>query len=289
MIASRLGFNILSVYWKIFRDRGVTTAAILAFSSVATLPLILVILAYNVYTGITLPSQIYLLVLAAWMVMIFATHFLAIFLYKYQSLTASDSFRIVFGSLLALLIDTIIFKSALSPLILSGCGLMLIAALTLQRARNPEKQHEKFQNIGQILLINCVLGAVSVCEIALYKYGLNLLAGDIIQQIFWTNSLQVLVYLLWGGSELHRAVQKKTFKIKDMIVTTFIMCSALIAYTYAIGALPVLVIALIRVAGSGIFAIFDVRLKEFTLNKKTIVALMAVLLGLGLITLGNMD
>ncbi len=287
-ILSRIGFTFLSIYWKFFRDQGISTQAILGFSAVATLPWVAVTFYLFFKDSLNLNST-YLFYSLSWLGIVCFSQFIPIFLLKYQSLTASDSFRIVFSTILALAVDIVLFQTVLSPFILWGCVFLLIGALVLQVQRPHEKISVASISLLSIFVLNMILGAMSIAELALYKAGLEAINNQIIFHTAWSTTLTAVFYILFGGAAVVQTYQSGKFKVKDLLIISCIMAGALICYTYAVGVLPLVVMALVRVVGSGIFAVFDLKFKEFEINNKTITALIIILVGFALITFGKIN
>ena len=287
-IISRAGFSLLSVYWKILRNKGVKTRSVIALNGLIVLPWVPVAAYWLIHQYFEL-SPLYLMYTMGWLSVIFATHFLSVYLYKDQGLTASESFRTLFASLLALGLDVFVFKQAFSSMLTIGCICLLISGLTLQFHRTKNALSLSLKGVLGILALNALVGTTSVAEIAFFKASLDLIGNDAFSHFLWTTSVMGIAYILWGGSSLLNDIRQKHVHVKMIFLIMAVSTTSLIAYAYAVNALPLLVIVLVRVVASCVFAGFDLKLKEFHLNKKTIVALIGVLIGLVLITIEKMD
>lgn len=291
-IASRLGFNGLSVYWKHFRDKGLNTRAVLGISALSA-PLWVLIAFYYGMQEVFIWTPFYFLYFVLWAGAVLCVRLPAVYLLKYQGLTVSEAFRYLFSTLTAFLIDIYFFGFQFSPFLLVGCLLLLAGSLILQWEKTQQKivddkgednKVRPFLDWPRLIALNLAIALFSVLEFSFGKAALEIQNSFLAHAALYNGVFMALV-LLWAMGSIKEVLGgKHNVPLKYLFLMGGIQILSVIAYTYALGQLSVLFMTMIRISGTAVFVFFDHKFREFSLrHTETLLALVFIFLGLVLL------
>src|SRR5688572_3399782 len=170
-VFSRIGFTFISVYWKHFRDKGLSTRAVLGFAGPLSLMWV-PLAALFIFADILILTPVYLGLVALCVAVILGVRFFSIYLFRYQGLLVSDTLRIFFSAIAAFIVDAFFFHTTLTPGFLGSVFILICGAVLLQtrRAAQPRKEHLAW---GPLLFLNAAVAVLAVLEFAFYKAALE--------------------------------------------------------------------------------------------------------------------
>lgn len=279
-VIGELGFLALAILQKRLRNRGAQTKAILA-SYGLTLPVwIAIIPGFLIFAGQSIEvTQVYLLIVAAWLCACFFLNFGAVYLMRYQSMSDGTGYRFGFTVLLALLADVFIFSTGLSYEKLVTLCMLFAGGTILHFSRQQHINADMTMPLAKRLAAIFVIALAEVATYSLFKYGAALQPSSILHNAV-LSILLFTTFLLLGGREMVRENKDGKLPSLYLVALVVILVPACLADGLAMAALPVSVFVMFSLIRAVAYAVHDIKTKELLLTPANGLAIALIIGGL---------
>lgn len=280
-IASTTLFSGVALFWKRLRDKNVGPLATLGLGAIC-IPIYVVfgIILDHLGYAPTFSSP-YFLVLALWIIGAFAINWTGTYLYKYRTLTELRTYQTSIAILVAVIVDSIFFKSTASvwniiaTIILFAGGLVLSGNVSYKAIRNTLTLG------GAVIPILTFNAFLQVANIAIYKLAIAYQSQPLYQAVIGESLLYFLFFVV-SFRDIRLGTSTGKISFKEITIIGSLLFVGTIFEIYMIKSFSVSLNIVLSVIPIAIYSLYDFKVKNLKLSIQSISALVLVIIGLGL-------
>jgi hypothetical protein len=261
-----------------WRRDGCDTKTVISASSIFALPVFIACLIYILSSGTYFTfNNTWLIYSVVWLVACFVTNVMSYKILKYISVTQFGTLSRAISLFFSVFADIFIFHLSFPFFSVIAIFLMLIGGITIDKPKD-NKKIPTGKTLIYLILFILLIRFLDIFQTSSFKQ----LA--IIQEnpLFFVAFLQTALFFplsLIGIRGIKKAVQAKIIKTKDMIYLGFLILLICFAEPYVYKELPLTIITALALLRIGISYIYDIKLDNLKLNKKSLIASLLIIIG----------
>ncbi len=269
-----IAFSFIEIIYKNLRSKGVSSFGVLAIGF-CCVP-IWIILGFWLSSDF-ISSVTYWVALGVWLIVVYLSNLLSKYLYGYKSLTELKSYSLGLSLVLGLIVDILYFRLSIRLITVLAALLLLTGGILLSHNHSSRKNKSiKWSVVLIILLTNSIF---QVIAISAYKVGISL-QENIIFQVILTQSLLYSLFFMTGFSSLKTNTVSRQITIKHILGVFSLLLIGTFFEAYTVKSFPITILAVLSVIPTIIFSCYDLKCKELTISKESIIAIILVFIGL---------
>lgn len=275
LLLSKVCFSLIVVIWKDLRKKGVDTFSNLSMF-VFSIPILFVLGLFALQKHEVVLTWWYLLIVFLWIVPVFLSNIFDVYLLRYQSLTEQSSYKLAVATTLAFLADIFIFHATYSLWMLIAVSCFVIGGGTISR--------NKISGMSRLPLVRAfffmtLIASADVIAYTLYKNGL-LIQSTIFFHILISQSILFLLFFVVGSRKFIPHLRSRTISPKNIVSVNALIIIYVISEAIAVKELPLIIVVSASLLPLVLYSFFDFKNREVHLSKKSIFALILVLIGI---------